>query len=250
MSYNWHGKKVWVIGASSGIGAAFAEAVVNRGARVAISARKAADLETVSAGRMLVKPVDVVDVAGVQSAADQIRSEFGGLDIVVILAGYWKRMSAVEFDLVEFTRHIETNVVGMGNCVAAILPHMLAAKSGLIVGVSSVAGYRGLPGSEGYGPSKAAQLNFLEVMRTGLQDTGVEVQTVSPGFVKTPMTDTNDFPMPFLVTAEKAAEYMVRGIEKGRVEVVFPLPMAISMKAISLLPLRIWPKLFKPKAKK
>jgi short-subunit dehydrogenase len=249
MSYNWQDKKVWVIGASSGIGAAFAQAVQERGAKVAISARNSAELEKVSAGAMRVLPLDVTDVAGVQAAADSLVSDWGKLDIVVILAGYWKRMSAIEFDLTEYTRHIETNVVGMGNCVAAILPNMLSQKSGLIVGVSSVAGYRGMPGAEGYGPSKAAQLNFLEVMRTGLQGTGVEVQTVSPGFVKTPMTDTNDFPMPWLITAERAAEYMVRGIEKQRVEVVFPLPMAISMKLLNILPLRIWPKLFKPKKK-
>lgn len=249
MSFNWNDKNVWVIGASSGIGAAFAQAVQQRGAQVAISARNQSELEKVAGGNMRVVPLDVTDVAGVQTAADSLVESWGRLDIVVILAGYWKRMSAVDFDLVEFTRHIETNVVGMGNCVAAILPEMLKQKTGLIVGVSSVAGYRGMPGAEGYGPSKAAQLNFLEVMRTGLQGTGVQIQTVSPGFVKTPMTDTNDFPMPWLITAERAAEYMVRGIEKKRVEVVFPLPMAIAMKVLNVLPLRVWPKLFKPKKK-
>jgi short-subunit dehydrogenase len=250
MSYNWQEKRVWVIGASSGIGAAFAQAVTKRGATVAISARKAADLETVSAGKMKVLPLDITDVAGVQSAADSLNAEWGRIDVVVILAGYWQRMSAVDFDLVEFTRHIETNVVGMGNCVAAVLPKMLAAKSGLIVGVSSVAGYRGMPGAEGYGASKAAQLNFLETMRTGLQGTGVDVQTVSPGFVKTPMTDTNEFPMPFLITAEQAAEYMVKGIERNKAEVVFPFGMMVAMKALNLTPQSLWPKLFKPRGKK
>ncbi|MFM2103514.1 MAG: hypothetical protein RL740_601, partial [Actinomycetota bacterium] len=117
--------------------------------------------------------------------------------------------------------------------------------AGTFVGVSSVAGYRGMPGSSGYGPSKAAQLNFLESLRTDLVKTKVFVQTVSPGFVKTPMTDVNTFPMPFIISAEKAGEIIVKGLEKRKPEIVFPLPMAIMMKIAQVVPQRIWPKLFR-----
>ena len=161
------------------------------------------------------------------------------------MAGFWQRMSAKQFDLEVFKEHNNTNNVGLARCVAAVLPKMINHNRGTFIGVSSVAGFRGLPGSSGYGPSKAAQINFLESLRTDLQDTNVLIQTVSPGFVKTPMTDVNTFPMPFIITAEKAAKIIVKGIEKERVDIVFPTPMAISMKLARLVPAAIWPKLFK-----
>ena len=102
-----------------------------------------------------------------------------------------------------------------------------------------------MPGSSGYGPSKAAQLNFLESLRTDLVGTNVKVQTVSPGFVKTPMTDVNEFKMPFIISAERAGKIIVKGIEKEKAEIIFPIPMAISMKLARLVPQSIWPKLFK-----
>jgi short-subunit dehydrogenase len=136
-------------------------------------------------------------------------------------------------------------MVGLARCVAAVLPKMIAKNSGTFVGVSSVAGFRGMPGSSGYGPSKAGQLNFLESIRTDLAGSKVLIQTVSPGFVKTPMTDVNEFKMPFIISAEQAAKTIVKGIEKRKTEIIFPLPMAITMKLARLVPLSIWPKLFK-----
>jgi short-subunit dehydrogenase len=136
-------------------------------------------------------------------------------------------------------------MVGLARCVAAVLPKMIAKNSGTFVGVSSVAGFRGMPGSSGYGPSKAGQLNFLESIRTDLVGSKVLIQTVSPGFVKTPMTDVNEFKMPFIISAEQAAKTIVKGIEKRKIEIIFPLPMAITMKLARLVPLSIWPKLFK-----
>jgi short-subunit dehydrogenase len=154
-------------------------------------------------------------------------------------------MSAKRFDLEVFKEHNNTNTVGLARCAAAVLPDMISKNSGTFVGVSSVAGFRGLPGSSGYGPSKAAQLNFLEAIRADLVNTNVKVQTVSPGFVKTPMTDVNEFKMPFIISAAQAAKTIVKGLEKKKAEIIFPLPMAITMKLARLIPVSIWPKLFK-----
>ncbi len=238
------GSRAWIIGASSGIGAALADEMHRRGAQVAISARRADALAQVSAGRMLEVPLDIADMQAVVDAARAVRAAMGELDIVVIAAGYWKRMEAAGFDVEEFQRHIDANVMGMAHCIAAVLPEMSARGSGSIVGISSVAGYRGMPGSQGYGASKAAQLNLLESLRCGMHGTGVHIQTVAPGFVETPMTATNTFPMPFLVSAERAATAIADGIEHETPEIVFPLPMAIAMKTARLVPQRWWPRLF------
>lgn len=237
------GQAVWVIGASSGIGAAVAQELDRQGCRVAISARREQELQRVSGGRMVVAVLDVLDSASVKRAAAEVETSLGGIDLVIIVAGYWERMEAVGFDRDAFVRHIEANVVGMANCIDAVLPRMLEEGRGTIAGVSSVAGYRGMPGAQGYGASKAAQLNLLESLRVGLRGTGVNVQTVSPGFVATPMTATNTFPMPFIISAERAARYVVRGLERSRAEIVFPLPMAIIMKLARLVPQQWWPRL-------
>ncbi len=237
------GQRVWVIGASSGIGAAVAGELVRRGSLVAVSARRQQELERVAADRMAIATLDVADARSVMSAANTVEAALGSIDSIIIAAGYWQRMDARAFDREEFVRHIEANVIGMANCIDAVLPRMLARGSGTIVGISSVAGYRGLAGAQGYGASKAAQLNLLESLRVGLRGTGVSVQTISPGFVETPMTEGNTFPMPFIISADRAARAIVRGIARGRAEVVFPLPMAVSMKAARLVPQQWWPRL-------
>lgn len=227
-------RKAWIIGASSGIGAAVADELQSKGWQVIRSSRSKGDLL-----------IDISDDFSVEQAATKYQESYGDFDLVLVMAGYWKRMSVQEFDLEIFKQHNNTNMVGLARCAAAVLPRMIARNSGTFLGVSSVAGFRGLPGSSGYGPSKAGQLNFLESIRADLVNSNVLIQTVSPGFVKTPMTDVNTFPMPFIVSAEKAAKIIVKGIEKRKTEIIFPLPMAITMKLTRLIPLRIWPKLFK-----
>jgi short-subunit dehydrogenase len=227
-------RKAWIIGASSGIGAAVADELQSKGWQVIRSSR--------SKGELL---IDISDDFSVEQAAMKYLESYGDFDLVLVMAGYWKRMSVQDFDLEIFKQHNNTNMVGLARCAAAVLPRMIARNSGTFLGVSSVAGFRGLPGSSGYGPSKAGQLNFLESIRADLVNSNVLIQTVSPGFVKTPMTDVNTFPMPFIISAEKAAKIIVKGIEKRKTEIIFPLPMAITMKLARLMPLRIWPKLFK-----
>lgn len=227
-------RKAWIIGASTGIGAAVADELAAKGWDVVRSSRSQGEIR-----------IDVSDDASVVDAANRYQEAHGNFDLVLVMAGFWQRMSAKQFDLEVFKEHNNTNNVGLARCVAAVLPKMIIQNSGTLIGVSSVAGFRGLPGSSGYGPSKAAQINFLESLRTDLQDTNVLIQTVSPGFVKTPMTDVNTFPMPFIISADKAAKIIVKGIEKKKAEIVFPTPMAISMKLSRLVPASIWPKLFK-----
>lgn len=244
------GQRAWVIGASSGIGAAVAQELLSRGAQVLISARNTTALERVSDGRMQTLTVDFTDRDGLGRATAQAVTALGGLDLVIIAAGFWERMEAADFDLDVFTRHIERNVIGMANVVAAVLPTLKAQGSGSIVGISSVAGYRGMPGAQGYGASKAAQINLLESLRVGLAGSGVRVQTVCPGFVRTPMTAANTFPMPFIIEPGAAARAIVRGIERGRPEIVFPLPMALTMKVARLVPQRLWTRLMTPRVGK
>lgn len=238
----WTGRSAWVIGASSGIGAAVAEELLKRGCEVTISARNEAALMEVAKARMQVVPTDISDAASVTHAAEIV----GRFDVVIVVAGFWKQMSGRAFDYDVFAQHNDVNVLGLARCITAVLPHMLRQGSGTFVGVSSVAGYRGMPGSSGYGPSKAAQLNLLESLRCDLRGTGVNVVTVSPGFVRTPMTDVNEFPMPFIIDASEAAEYIVDGLEQGKPEIVFPRAMMLVMKAARFVPQRWWPRLFKP----
>ncbi len=240
----WHTRSAWVIGASSGIGASVARELLSRGCRVAISARSEAGLRDVAQERMFVAPVDITESASIHAAATAVQQEFGELDIVIMVSGYWQQRQAFDYEV--FAKHNDVNVLGLARCIAEVVPVMQRQGRGNFIGVSSVAGYRGMPGSSGYGPSKAGQLNLLESLRCDLRDTGVVVQTVSPGFVKTPMTDVNTFKMPFLIETDEAAKYIVDGIEKEKAEIVFPPKMMVAMKLARLVPQQIWPKLFKP----
>ena len=242
---NLRGKVAWVVGASRGIGAATARELVARGATVAISARREAALEEVSDGRMLVVPLDVTDAKSVTSAAARVREEHDRIDVAVLAAGYWKQMDAHAWDTEEFDRHVQVNLVGMSNTIAAVLPDMLQRRSGVIAGISSVAGYRGLAGAEAYGATKAAQINLLESLRVHVASSGVWVTTICPGFVRTDLTAGNSFPMPFIIDAEQAAGSICDGLEHDRTEIVFPLPMALLMKSARLVPVGMWTRLWR-----
>jgi NAD(P)-dependent dehydrogenase (short-subunit alcohol dehydrogenase family) len=235
-----NGTVAWVVGASSGIGAAVARELVSRGSTVAISARRDEQLRQVSAGDMLVVPLDVTDAAAVAAAAARVRDELGPIDLAVLSAGYWKQMDPTHWDTQVFDRHLQVNLAGMSNSIAAVLPDMLRRRHGGIAGVASVAGYRGLAGSEAYGATKAAQINLLESLRVHLARSGVRVTTICPGFVRTELTDGNPFPMPFIIEADQAARSICDGLEHERTEIVFPARMALLMKTARLVPARAW----------
>ena len=238
------GKVAWVVGGSSGIGAAVARELQSRGALVAISARREDELDKVSGGTMLPVAADVTDAVSLMAAASRIREELGPIDLVVLSAAYWKQMSPHDWDTEVFNQHVQVNLIGMSNAIAAVLPQMLARRSGVIAVIASVAGYRGLAGSEAYGATKAAQINMLESLRIGVARSGVRITTICPGFVHTDATADNDFPMPFIIDVETAGRAICDGLERNRAEIVFPLPMAILMKAARLVPVGLWAKLW------
>ena len=234
------GARIWVTGASSGIGAALARELADRGASVAISARNADKLREVAAGRMHIEPLDVTDRAATVAAGAAVREALGGLDVAVLNAGTWSRFRPEVWDSQAFADQVQTNLMGTVHALEAVVPAMLAQGSGRIVGTASVAGYRGIPGAEAYGATKAALLNLLEALRGSLGPRGIVVQAVAPGFVKTPMTDRNSFPMPFMISPEAAARAIADGMARDRAEIVFPLPMMLVMKAARLVPVRAW----------
>ena len=234
------GKVAWVVGASGGIGAAVARELARRGATVAISARRDERLREVSGGDMLVVPLDVTDAASVAAAALRVSEELGPIDLAVLSAGYWKQMDPANWDTEVFDQHIRVNLVGMSNSIAAVLPGMLRRRHGVIAGIASVAGYRGLAGSEAYGATKAAQINLLESLRVHIARTGVRVTTICPGFVRTDLTAANSFPMPFMIETDEAARSICDGLQRERTEIVFPARMAVLMKTARLVPARAW----------
>lgn len=232
--------RTWVVGASSGIGAALATELLLRGHDVAVSARRASLLAELAAGGMTAQVCDVTDPSSVTAAARQVTAALGGLDTVIYSAGVWAQVDVDAWDSSIIRRHLEVHVTGLALVIGAVLPDMLARAAGTIAVISSVAGYRGLPHAEAYGAAKAAQQVLLESLRADVAGRGVRVVTVCPGFVRTEMTAGNDFPMPWLIDADDAARRVADGLERGAPEIVFPLPMMLAMKAARLLPVRLW----------
>lgn len=234
------GNRSWVIGASSGIGAALATELLRRGGTVAISGRRAAELQQVSGGQMHVQPCDAVDLAAVRAAAEEVTAALGGVDVAVYSAGMFRQVEIDRWDVSTIRQHLEVHVMGLANMIDAVLPGMLARRHGYIVGISSVAGYRGLPKGEAYAAAKAAQQLLLESLRADVAARGVRVVTVCPGFVSTEMTAGNDFPMPWMIQADDAARRIADGLAKGKPEIVFPVPMMVAMKLARMVPVRAW----------
>ncbi len=234
---DWRGKTVWLVGASTGIGRATAHALHAQGAKVIVSARSQEALDSFAAEHpgATVLAMDAADAASVEAAAQTVLAA-GPLDLVLYCAGYYKEQRATEFDLASMLRHNQVNYVGALYLLAAVLPHFLARKAGHISLVSSVAGYRGLPQSLAYGPTKAALINLAETMHLDLKDSHISVSLICPGFVETPLTAQNKFTMPGLIKPEKAAEEILRGWAKGEFEIHFPKRFTYFMKALALLP--------------
>jgi NAD(P)-dependent dehydrogenase (short-subunit alcohol dehydrogenase family) len=234
---DWHGKTVWLVGASSGIGEATAHALHARGARVVVSARNTAALDEFARSHngAIALPLDATDPAAVRAAAQMLLAK-GPLDLVMYCAGYYKAMRATGFDLAGMLRHQQVNYVGALYLLAAVLPALLQRGSGHISLTGSVAGYRGLPNSLAYGPTKAALINLAETLYLDLQGTGVGVSIVNPGFVETPLTAQNSFSMPALLTPAQAAGEILAGWARGEFEIHFPKRFTRWMKTLRVLP--------------
>jgi short-subunit dehydrogenase len=235
---DWSGRRVWLVGASSGIGEALAVALARAGAQLALSARRAPALESLAAriggGRVL--PLDVTECGAFEAAWQRLLADWGGCDLVVFLAGAYTPARAWDLDEALIRRTVDTNLVGTMRGVAAVLPTLIERGAGGIAIVASVAGYGGLPQACVYGPTKAALINFAETVFLDARPRGVDVYLVNPGFVATPLTAQNDFEMPALMTPEAAAEAMLAGFAAGRFEIHFPKRFSRLLKVLQLLP--------------
>lgn len=239
---DWAQQRVWIVGASTGIGEALALQMDLRGAKVMVSARSADKLKALSAKMTqgVDQALDVTQRESVQAAFDRLLQLWGGVDLIVLMAGTYSEMSVTQFDLQAVRQQIEVNLTGSMNVLDVVLPHLTASKQGHVSIVSSVAGYRGLPNSLAYGPSKAALINLSEALYVELKAFDVGVSVVNPGFVDTPLTRQNTFPMPFLITAEKAAEEMITGYERGEFEIHFPKAFTRTLRTLRILPYSLY----------
>ena len=238
------GKRVWVIGASSGIGEACAKGLLLQGAKVALSSRRTERLnQTALHGgidKTLVIPLDVTDDEQLQGAYKTIVSSWGGIDLLLFVSGVYTPLRANHFDFKIAEKTIDANLLGPMRAVALVVPDMLKAHSGHIAIVGSVAGYSGLPKALAYGPSKAAIINFCENLYYDLLPTGVSVHMISPGFVATEATAQNDFEMPALISAEEAAKEILGGIQNGEFDIHFPKRFSRFLKFLRILPYPIY----------
>ncbi len=255
---DFEGKKVWITGASSGIGRALAKEMATRGALIAITARNRQALEElrdeILSGQsyyigerqyeaVLCLPFDVTDRHANQTAVVDIRNLWGSLDIAFFNAGTAEYIDINHFDAEIFERTIKTNFLSMVYGIEAVLP-LLRGRSGVqLGGMSSTVSFGGIPRAEAYGASKAAIRNMLQALRVHLVHQNIQVFTVCPGFVRTPLTDKNDFPMPLRIEADEAARIIADGIAKRKQEISFPKSFSILYKLIASLPSAVYTRL-------
>ncbi|HSG95974.1 MAG TPA: SDR family NAD(P)-dependent oxidoreductase [Afifellaceae bacterium] len=228
----------WIIGASSGIGRELARLLDGKIGHVAVSARSEDKLEKLAAqcATVVAYPLDVTDADAVAVGVGDIEAAAGPIDLAVLNAGTWQLMDVAELDLSAIRTGIEVNYMGVVHAINALLPGMIARGRGHIAIVASVAGYRGLPRSAAYGPTKAALINLAETLRIELAPRGITISLVNPGFVDTPMTRDNPFPMPFIIPAQQAAQSLLAGLQRQKSEIIFPRTFVFAMKLLRLMP--------------
>tara|TARA_Y100001970_G_scaffold121450_1_gene150660 strand:- start:200 stop:961 length:762 start_codon:yes stop_codon:yes gene_type:complete len=236
-------KVIWITGGGTGIGKAVAIKFANQGWNVAISGRRENILKEVEDNNQNIKSfsLDVNNKERCFEVAENIRKEFGDIDICFFSTGTWDPKKEREIDIEQIEKVFKVNFFGTLNCVKAVEDHFRNKKNGVITIVSSIAGYKGLPNSTGYGPSKAALNNLAESLHFDFGRFGVRVCLVSPGFIKTPMTDKNDFKMPFLKTPEYSAEKIYDGlINSNQFEIHFPKTLTLILKFFKIIPDRLY----------
>ena len=235
-------KKIWITGASSGIGKALAEKFASEGWKVAVSARRKEILDEMSSHENIFSyPLDVTNQDQINISFKKIIEDFKGLDLCVFSSGTYDPKLEQEINVKQNKFVMETNFFGVLYCVNAVENYFKNKKNGHISIVSSVAAYRGLPNSSGYGPSKAALTNLTESLYFDFKKHNVRISLVSPGFIKTPLTDKNEFPMPFIKSPEFAAEKMFNGLTKSKAfEIHFPKALTILLKIFRVLPYKIY----------
>ena len=236
-------KTIWITGGSTGIGKALAIKFASKGWNVAISARRENLLKEISDENENIHgfPLDVTDKLKCKEVFQQIKDKFQEIDVCFFSTGTWNPKKEKDIDVEQIEEVFKVNFFGTLNCIKAVEEYFKNKKNGIITIVSSIAGYRGLPNSTGYGPSKSALNNLAESLYFDFKRSNVRVCLVSPGFIKTPMTDKNDFKMPFLKTTEYAAERIYDGlINKSVFEIHFPKSLTLILKILSFLPSKIY----------
>jgi NAD(P)-dependent dehydrogenase (short-subunit alcohol dehydrogenase family) len=235
-------RNLWIVGASTGIGRDCALAFASLGVNVIASARSIGALETLAAqggGRIHAVPCDITDPASVQSAYATAKSLCGEIDAVLIAAAWWNNDAGDQAQVEKVKPALEVNVLGSLRIIEAVMPAMKARGRGRLAIVSSVAGFRGLPRGLAYGASKAALTYVAECLRLAC-DPDIIVQVIHPGFVKTPLTDKNDFPMPFIMTSPAAAQRIVNGMAGKAFEITFPKRFTMMLKLLRILPYALY----------
>ena len=233
---------VWLTGASSGIGEALVAPLVGRGARLALSARRADRLDALTrqwrdrGADVRAFPLDVTDRTATQAVVAAIEQAFGRIDLAILNAGTHVLGQRKPFDAQQFVDNMTVNYFGMLHGIEAVLPGMLARGSGHIAGMSSLAGLRPLPTAGGYGASKAAASHMLDAIRFDLEPLGITVTNITPGFIRTPLTDRNRYRMPFLMDVDRAVEIIIDGLERRQREIHFPKPLSWTVKTLRVLP--------------
>ncbi|MCF4996962.1 SDR family NAD(P)-dependent oxidoreductase [Pseudomonas syringae] len=235
-------RRYWLTGASSGIGAALAEEILKSGAHLAVSSRQTAPLKVLSQrypGQVLVVPGDLTNSQTVREIGEQIREVWGSLDTVILNAGTCEYIDARQFDASIIEHVVRTNLLASSYCIEAALPLLRAGIAPHLVGVASSVTYVPLPRAEAYGASKAGLRYLFESLRIDLADEGIEVTVVSPGFVDTPLTAKNDFPMPLSWPADKAARHIFHKLKDRPLEIAFPALFMAALWPLSKLPARV-----------
>jgi short-subunit dehydrogenase len=238
-----------VTGASSGIGAELARQLAARGVRVGLTARRAEALEALArqirdrGGTVAIAPADATDANAAQAAIGRLAGELGPIDLLIANAGLGLDTPADGFSAERVEQMVRVNLIAAAYAIEAVLPEMLRAGRGHLVGISSLAAYRGLPGSAGYCATKAGLTALLEGLRVDLRGRGIAVTAVHPGYVRTPMTAGAKRPQPFLMEVEPAARIILKGIAARRRNVAFPWPAATVMALVRLMPAPLYDRL-------
>jgi len=230
-------KNIWIIGASSGIGKALAQKLDKDGAKLALSARNEDDLNELNTsldGEHSVFPLDVADYDVVKKTAQDIHEHFGSIDSAITLAAIYDPTLIRDMDIEKANKAMQVNIGGVINFTTALLPIMRKQGRGQIAITGSVAGYRGLPKGQPYSASKAAVMSFVESLRAEEQE--LDIRLISPGFVKTRLTEKNDFDMPMAIEADEAANHIAKGLLSNQYEIHFPKTFTYIIKALQIMP--------------
>lgn len=235
-------KTAWITGASTGIGRELVLRLTQQGVRVAATARSRDKLDelTALAPGVIAIPGDVTSSDDMRAAHAAAVAQLGAIDLAILNAGVWHPMRANSFDVGRVLESMDVNYGGLVRTLEPLIPTMIAAKHGHIALMASVAGYRGLPKAIAYGPSKAAAISLAEILHTDLEPHGVMVSVINPGFVETPMTAPNTFPMPFMIKTDEAVTHILKGLERRKFEIAFPWQTVAGLKLLRILPYKLY----------